>query len=90
MPRVVGYCDCGCATVDLAVSASAPAARSPSPIPTEAAIVGDDGAPVGGVLVFLSDDGYLSMLEVYAHDVEPIAPFPPLERLKLERVGSGD
>jgi hypothetical protein len=86
--RVVGHCDCGCATVDLAVDASAPAAApSPSPLPNEAAVLGDDGEPVGGVLVFVSD-GYLSMLEVYAYDVEPISPFPPMERLRLERGGA--
>ena len=79
--RVVGYCGCGCATVLLAVESAAPASSSGSPIPNEATIIGADGDPLGGLLVFL-EDGYLATLEVYSYD-DPISPFPPMERLKL-------
>jgi len=81
--RVVGYCGCGCATVLLAVESAAPASSSGSPIPNEATIIGADGDPLGGLLVFL-EDGYLATLEVYSYD-DPISPFPPMERLKLLR-----
>src|SRR5687767_5478014 len=81
---VVGHCSCGCATVDLAVDPAAPAAPDArSPIPTDADVLGDDGEPVGGVIVFVDDAGYLSMLEVYAYGEQPIAPFPGPERLRL-------
>ena len=87
--RVVGVCDCGCATVDLEVDAAAPPAPrdTPSPIPNEATVLGEDGGASGGVLVFVSDEGRLSMLEVYSYDVEPISEFPPPERLELTTLG---
>jgi hypothetical protein len=82
--RVVGYCGCGCATVDLAVDSAAPASSSGSPIPNEATVLGADGEPIGGVLVFVRD-GYLTSLEVYDYGGVPISPFPPTSRLRLER-----
>ena len=72
--RVVGRCTCGCATVDLSVDKSkappAPLVRG-RPIPVEGVVVGSDRQPIGGVIVFL-DEGYLSMLEVYAFGNDPI------------------
>ncbi len=78
---VVGYCGCGCASVQLAVADGPPAAtETGSPIPSEATVVDEDGEPIGGILVFLTDDGYLSLLEVYDYG-DRISPFPPAERL---------
>jgi hypothetical protein len=85
--RVVGFCGCGCATVDLAVDSAAPASSSASPTPNEATVLGADGEPIGGLLVFVKD-GYLAMLEVYAFSGDPISPFPSRERLKLHPKGA--
>jgi hypothetical protein len=78
---VVGYCGRGCASVQLAVADGPPAAtETRSVIPNEATVVDEDGEPVEGILVFLTD-GYLSLLEVYDHG-DRISPFPPAERLR--------
>jgi hypothetical protein len=85
--RVVGRCDCGCATVDLSVdrSRAKPATLVRGrPIPSEAVVLGDNAEPIGGVIVFL-DDGYLSMLEVYAFGNSPIQEWPPLDRLEVAK-----
>ena len=49
--------------------------------PNEAQVLGSDGEPVGGVLIFVKD-GYLASLEVYAYE-DRISPFPPVDRLDL-------
>lgn len=83
--RVSSYCGCGCASVGLAVDSSAPAAASTaSPLPNEAQVLGPDGEPVGGVLVFV-EDGYLSLLEVYAYE-DRISPFPAPEQFDFTPV----
>ena len=55
------------------------------PIPAEAVVLGNDGEPIGGVIVFL-DRGYLSMLEVYAFGNDPIREWPPSDRLDVLRL----
>ena len=68
-----------------------PRARASGPIrtedlaadPDEAIVVDLNGENIGGVIVF-ADDGYLSNLEIFWHDV-PISPFPPLDRLQLSK-----
>jgi hypothetical protein len=83
--RVASYCGCGCASVGLCVDSSASAAASSAgPLPNEAQVLGPDGEPVGGVLVFV-EDGYLSLLEVYAYE-DRISPFPALEQLDFTPV----
>lgn len=80
-----GRCACGCASIHLAVTQTPGlAARTPSPVPAQPQIVGDDGQPVGGVLLFLQD-GWLSYLEAYSYH-EPIRRFPSTDRLELEPV----
>jgi hypothetical protein len=75
-----GRCACGCASIHLDVEHTpGVAARTPSPVPVQPQIVGDDGQPVGGVLLFL-EDGWLSYLEVYSYH-EPIPRFPSTDRL---------
>jgi Phage integrase family len=82
-----GRCACGCASIHLDVEhTSGLAARTPSPVPVQPQIVGDDGQPVGGVLLFLQD-GWLSYLEVYSYG-EPIPRFPSTDRLDLEPAGA--
>jgi hypothetical protein len=72
--RVVGRCGCGCVTVDLAVDRTAvpPASVLGSGLATDAWYVVPEDA---GVLVF-TDDGYLSLLEVYSVSSEPITAWP--------------
>jgi len=78
-----GRCTCGCASIDLDVEHTPGlAARTPSPVPVQPQIVGDDGQPVGGVLLFLQGR-WLSYLEVYSYH-EPIPRFPSTDRLDLE------
>jgi hypothetical protein len=78
--QVVGHCGCGCATVHLQVDReTAPALRTASPLPNQPWVLDASGKEIGGVIVFL-EDGYLSLLEVYAFD-QPISPFPPIGRL---------
>lgn len=80
--RVVGSCGCGCASVDLEVDRTAPPARgTSSPLPVHTVVRDAAGDEVGGVIVFLDDDGFLSLLEVYSWG-EPISPFPPADRLE--------
>jgi hypothetical protein len=80
-----GRCPCGCASIHLDVGHTPGlAARPPSPVPVQPQIMGDDGQPVGGVLLFLQD-GWLSYLEVYSYH-EPIPWFPSTDRLDLEPV----
>ena len=82
--RVVGRCDCGCASVDLQVAdGPRPAVTISSPIPPEATVFDGRGQPIGGVILFLND-GFLSMLEVYAFGQEPIREWPPSDRLQFE------
>lgn len=79
--RVTGRCPCPCASIDVdldrAAVPAAPAAAHPA---AEATVLDSDGQPVGGVLVFASA-GYLSGLEVYTWQDEPITRFPPPDRL---------
>ena len=81
--RVVGRCPCGCATVDLDVERGScpPAPGRGRPIPSEAEVLTDAGAPLGGIIVFLKD-GYLSTLEIYSVGPEPIRIWPQLDRLR--------
>lgn len=79
---VDGECDCGCASIDLRVADDAPRAeQTPSPIPNEATVNGENGQPVGGIIVFL-DDGRLALLEIYAYG-DPIGTMPPLTQLTI-------
>jgi len=79
--RVVARCPCGCATVDLVVDPDAPPAPTEASIvPNGAAVLGEDGDEIGGVLV-LVDAGRLATLEVYSYG-DPIAAFPPTDRLR--------
>jgi hypothetical protein len=80
--RVVGFCGCGCATVDLAVDAARSATSVAHPIPNEAVVLDDEGAAIGGVLVFVRE-GYLASLEVYDFNGVPISPFPSTDRLRV-------
>jgi hypothetical protein len=84
LASVVGRCSCGCASIVLSVDheACAPAIGSGSPVWSEAAVVGEDGMDVGGVILFLKE-GYLEYLEIYSGYGPPIREWPPAERLRL-------
>lgn len=85
--RAVGACPCGCATVGLVVDPTAPSAgKTYRPIPNEAHVLGADGEVIGGVIVF-TESGYLSTIEIYTYLGDPIATFPPLDKLELTSLG---
>ena len=71
--RVVGRCGCGCVTVDLAVDRTAAAPATVHENPAVDATYG--GPDFAGVMV-LTDEGYLSSLEIYSIADEPITRWP--------------
>ncbi|MGW3153276.1 hypothetical protein [Streptomyces sp. NPDC001089] len=80
--RVVRWCGCGCATVDLEVDRTAVA-----PAPSHDNPVVDAGytTPPAAVLVF-TEDGYLSLLEIYSVSDEPITAWPDPRFIELADV----
>ena len=46
-------------------------------------ILPDGAEPLGGIIVFVTEDGYLVDLEVYSHG-DTINEMPPVERLLVE------
>ena len=75
-------CTCGCGTIDLHVPDAVPTSSASSPVPVEGTVVGGDGEPIGGLLLFI-DGGHLSGLEVYSYD-EPL-PLPRPEQVRWQR-----
>jgi hypothetical protein len=84
--QVIGYCSCGCASVDLVVdrSKTPPARGTRSPITNGADVLDAEGSMVGGMEVFLDEDGYLSLLDVNSW-LGAVTLFPPLDRLRFHR-----
>ena len=77
-------CACPCATVGLVVdkTKAPPVRRTDSPF-GDVSIYDPDGEFIGGAMVWLDDDGYLSGLEIWwIH--EPLSPIPPREQLVVE------
>ncbi len=72
-------CTCGCGTIDLHVPPGTPRSSARSPLLVEGELVGADGVPIGGLLLFL-DDGRLAGLEVYSFD-DPL-PLPLAEQVR--------
>ncbi|WP_435896839.1 hypothetical protein [Streptomyces griseosporeus] len=85
---VAGRCGCGCATVDLEVDRhavpAAPAHESPA---VEAGysspVAAAGGRPVSPGVLVLTDDGYLSRLEIYSVGDEPITAWPDPRHLDV-------
>lgn len=79
--RATPGCECGCATINLAVdrTGAVPAIEAPSLLPVTG-ITKDD---LGGVIVF-QRNGWLSCMEIYNVDDDPIADFPPAETIELK------
>jgi hypothetical protein len=73
-------CICGCGTLELHVPNTVLRSSAGSPVPVEGTVVGADGEPIGGLLLFL-DDGRLSALEVYSLVDDPL-PMPLPERVR--------
>ena len=71
--RVSGRCGCGCATVDLEVARTAVAPAPPHDNP--AVDAGYTTPHWAGVMV-CSEDGYLSLLEIYSVSDDPISMWP--------------
>jgi hypothetical protein len=74
-------CTCGCGTIALHMPAGTPRSSAHSPLPVEGEVVGADGEPIGGLLLFLDDDGRLSSLEVYTHLDDPLQ-LPPADEVR--------
>lgn len=51
--------------------------------PVDVTILPDGAEPLGGIIVFVTEDGYLVDLEVYSHG-DTINEMPPVERLLVE------
>jgi hypothetical protein len=68
-------CSCGCGSIDLHAPNDTPMSSAGSPLPVEGEVLGDDGKPIGGLLLFL-DDGRLTGLEVYSFDDPLPMPLP--------------
>lgn len=83
--RVVGKCPCGCATVEFKVDkAQAPRALVQNPAPVEGTVWNSKRTEVlGGILLF-APDGWLSSLEIYSVDDDPITVFPALNLIDIE------
>ena len=75
-------CTCGCGTLDLHVAGDAPTAAAGGAAPVEGTVVGPDGRPVGGVLLFV-DDGRLSRLDITSYG-DPL-PVPAPEQVTWGR-----
>jgi hypothetical protein len=85
---VAGRCGCGCATVDLEVDRQAvPAAPAHDSPAVEAGYISPadaaDGGPVCPGVLVLTDDGYLSRLEIYSVGDEPVTAWPDPRLLDL-------
>lgn len=72
-------CTCGCGTINLHVPHDAPKSSSGSHLPIEGELLGADGEPIGGLLLFL-DDGRLAGLEVHSFD-DPL-PLPLADQVR--------
>jgi hypothetical protein len=75
-------CTCGCGTLDLHVPSDVPTASSGGAAPVEGTVIGADGRPAGGVLLFV-EDGRLSRLDVTSHG-DPL-PLPSPEQVTWGR-----
>ncbi len=75
-------CTCGCGTLDLHVPDTVPRSAASGPVPVEGTVVGADGEPIGGLLLFV-EDGRLSSLEVYSLVDYPL-PMPLPERVRWQ------
>src|SRR4051794_12049067 len=75
LARVGSSCSCGCGSIGFTLPLSGVEKSSAtSPLPVEAEIIGADGEPVGGVIVFVRD-GFLHDVDVFSFGTGPL-PIP--------------
>jgi hypothetical protein len=68
----------------LRVDSSCQAARHvPSPIPSQPSVYTASGEAIGGLLVWLSDEGYIDALEYHWVTDEPPTMLPQLDSLRV-------
>lgn len=81
-------CGCGCPSIAL-IHPDGPQHPDSNTkavqLPVDVTILPEGDAPSGGMIVHVSDDGYLVDLEVYSHG-DTIREMPPIERLLVEPV----
>jgi hypothetical protein len=83
--KVTGSCACGCPTIDLEVDRETmPRAELASRVPVEALSVSEAPDEPGGLLLF-TEDGWLSMLEIWFTSDEPPREFPPPQAFQAPR-----
>jgi hypothetical protein len=75
-------CDCGCPSFGLTADRAVPAAPVDERVVAEAH-GHDPGGNAVGVLLFVTEDGYLDDLEVFGYDTSDFAGLPLPESLKL-------
>jgi hypothetical protein len=79
-------CGCGCPSIAL-IHPDGPQhpdnTTKAGPLPIDVTILPGGDEPPGGMIVFVTEDGYLVDLEVYSHGAT-ISEMPPVERLLVE------
>ena len=77
-------CDCGCPSFGLAVDRAVPSVPVDEGVVAETETLGHNpGGNAVGVLLFVSEDGYLDDLEVFGYDTSDFAGLPLPASLKL-------
>lgn len=72
--KVIGNCSCGCRSILLSSGSLAPMLSPSQRIPVEMESMDDDGVPVLFLLHVI--EGYVSELEVFRADSEPLIKIP--------------
>lgn len=79
-------CGCGCPSIAL-IHPDGPqhpdSNTKAGPLPVDVTILPEGDEPPGGIIVFVTDSGYLVDLEVYSHG-DTIREMPAVERLLVE------
>jgi hypothetical protein len=69
--RVVPGCKCECGTIEFCRTTND--RPSSHPVPVEAEVLDHGGGVIGGLLLFATEAGQLSVLEVYSYDGASLA-----------------
>jgi hypothetical protein len=82
------YVDGPVTMMDLRVAGACPPARGvPSPVPSTPIVVDERGEPIGGLLLWLDAQGYISGLEYFWFTDEMPTVLPPPNRVRDHRLG---
>lgn len=85
----VEYIDGPVTMMDVRVVGACPAATGvPSPVPSSPTVVAEDGEPIGGLLLWLDDDGYIDCLEYWWVTDEMPTQLPAADQVQARGAGS--